>query len=247
MSNYLNEKEYKFGIFFKTLTFLSAFTGVFFQLYARNFVNGATIFRAFTTQSNIWIGSLCLVFLILDIKNKGLREYPVWLYNLKFMFTTSIILTYIVFAVLLTPLMSFSYLVSPSNIFLHVLTPIFAVIDYLVCDKGINKDKKYTYILPLIMPLLYAVFFISLYEILDELPVEYFFLDYRTYGWFDFRNNGIGVVYWTVIQCSFLVIIGRFLLNLKNKTKTINTKMLVLVTLLIMLGITASTVLVSLL
>lgn len=247
MSNHLNEREYRFGIILKALTFLSASAGVFFQMYSRDFVGISNIFKTFTTQSNIWIGTLCLVFLVLDLKNKGAREYPSWLCGLKFMFTTSILLTYIVFALLLTPFMNIEYLLSPNNLFLHVLTPLFAVTDFLICEKGIKNDKKYITYLPLIMPLLYGGFFSIYYEITNELPVQYFFMDYKTYGWLAFKSGGMGVIYWVLILCGFLLVIGRVLLIIKNKSEKLSTKHLALNAFLIIFSLTVVTFIIQLL
>lgn len=108
--------SFTLGLLFHFIDTRSGFTG--------------DIFRAFTIQSNLWIATLCAVFLVMDIFFKNTIK-PLWLHVLKFMFTVSILLTYIVFSILLAPLVEIDYLLSLSNIFLHTVTAILALMDFL--------------------------------------------------------------------------------------------------------------------
>jgi len=166
-----------------------------------------SILKAFTMQSNIWIAAGCLVFLTFEIAQRGARRVPAWLHALKFMFTTSALLTWIVFAVLLAPTMNRAYLLSPSNLCLHNLTPALALLDQINLDADSPMAAKRLW-LTLIMPLLYTVAFFMAYEITGELPVPYFFLDYRAYGWFGVGPDGIGVLYWIALLGAVLIGIG---------------------------------------
>ena len=60
---------------------------------------------------------------------------PQCLYVIKYMFTTSVLLTRMVSGVLLTLTMSIAYLVSLSNILLHNLTPSLALLDFILFDR----------------------------------------------------------------------------------------------------------------
>jgi hypothetical protein len=173
-----------------------------------------SIFKAFTMQSNIWMAVICLVFLGFDWIQKGNRKIPQWLHAIKFMFTTSALLTWLVFAVLLTPMMNINYLLSPSNLFLHNLTPILALLDFIIFDQDSRISHRHLG-LGLIMPLLYAIFFFSAYEITGKLPVPYFFLDYKKLGWVGFGAEGIGVAYWVGLLLLALIGIGAVALKLK--------------------------------
>ena len=105
------------------------------------------------------------------------------------MFTVSILLTYLVFAVLLTPFMHWSYLISLSNILLHTITAILALADFLL-DSYVYATKKRTLVTTgLIMPFLYSIFFFIYYEITNQMPVPYFFLDFKKYGWFNIGHR----------------------------------------------------------
>lgn len=174
-----------------------------------------SIYKAFTMQSNIWIAVICLVFLGIDLINKGIRKIPQRLHAIKFMFTTSILLTWLVFAVLLTPMMNLDYLLSPSNLFLHNLTPMLALIDFINFDQDSRINRR-NLGLGLLMPLLYMIFFFSAYEITGKLPVPYFFLDYKELGWLRFGAEGFGVVYWVGLLLIVLLGIGVTILKLKK-------------------------------
>lgn len=198
--------------------------GLHFIADTGGFMN--VIFRAFTIQSNIWIALACLLFLVLDLKaaryrRRGFsgtegRGIPQGLYIIKFMFTTSILLTYSVFAVLLSPTMNLSYLLSPSNLLLHTLTAVFALLDFMLFDSEYRYRKRHLWFV-LIMPLGYAVYFTLMYEILGTLPIPYFFLDYKTYGWFSFAKNGIGSGYWIMLLAFALLGLGAAAAGLRQK------------------------------
>ncbi len=66
------------------------------------------------------------------------------------------------------------------------------------------------------MPLLYAIFFFSAYEITGKLPVPYFFLDYKELGWLGFSAESIGVVYWVGLLLLVLIGIGAVVVRLKT-------------------------------
>lgn len=174
-----------------------------------------SIYKAFTMQSNIWIAAICLVFLGFDWINKGTRKIPQWLHAIKFMFTTSVLLTWLVFAVLLTPMMNLNYLLSPSNLFLHNITPMLALLDFINFDQDSKVNRSHLG-LGLVMPLLYMIFFFSAYEITGKLPVPYFFLDYKKLGWVGFGAEGFGVVYWVGLLLLVLIGIGAAVLKLKS-------------------------------
>ncbi len=164
----------------------------------------SSIFMAFTVESNLWIAAICLVLLGFDLLGGDHDQPPKWMYILKYMFTTSILLTWLVFSVLLAPTMPVGYLLSFSNLFLHHLTPLLAFLDYLLFDQEMANKKRQVW-LALVMPLLYMVFFFAAYAKTGQLPVPYFFLDFQTYGWFSIGVGGIGVVYWIVILTLILL------------------------------------------
>ncbi|TFG82873.1 MAG: hypothetical protein E4G74_02055 [Erysipelotrichales bacterium] len=224
----------KIGIFLKIGVILSSISAIVFQSFEPNFKGFAPIFKAFTIQSNLWIATICLVFLILILRGRDERSLPTWLYNVKFMLTVDITLTYLVFAVLLTPLMSLRFLTSPANFFQHNLTSILALLDFILCDRPQASKAKHVW-LSLIMPLAYGVYFLGTYELTGIMPVAYFFLDYKKLGWFMLGGSGIGVGIWIIMLCTLLIIIGLSILKLKNgcQKKPLITS---LATIVVMLG-----------
>ncbi len=210
-----SKQTYQIGIYLKIGVILSCIIGVTLQVIAPNIKGSTWVFRAFTTQSNILIAAICLVFLIIDLRTKGQRRIPKWLYTIKFMSTTAIVLTYVVFATLLSPLLSLQYIISPANVFLHNLTPILALLDFLLCDRAFKTSKNFVW-LSLVMPLFYSVYFFTSYEITGKLPIPYFFLDYKKLGWFTIGANGLGVTYWSVLICGMLILLSAILLKLKS-------------------------------
>ena len=196
-----------------------------------------SIYKAFTIQSNLWISGLCLIFSGFELTGNGQRRIPQGLHLLKFMFTSSILLTWGVFAVLLSPSMTTAYLLSQSNFFLHNLTPVLALLDYLNFDSDSRVQSKHIP-LSLVMPLFYTVFFCIAYAITGKLPVPYFFLDYKKYGWYRITRKGIGVFYWIGFLSLGLLGIGAAMLKLKALHKK-KPFVVSIVSVAMMLGISA--------
>ena len=205
----------KTSILLKCGIVLSSIGAVFFQMFEPNYKGLLPILKAFTIQSNLWIGITSLVFLILILKWKDESKIPRWLYHIKFMFTVDIMLTYLVFAVLLSPLMSLRFLTSTANFFQHNLTSILALLDFLITDPKFVSKGKHVW-LSLLPTLAYAIYFFTSYAITGIMPVAYFFLDYKKLGWFTIGDAGIGVGLWTLLLCGLLLIIGVFVLKLKK-------------------------------
>lgn len=199
---------------FKILILLSCVLGI--SQHSSSLSSGFmhSVFTAFTTQSNIWIALICIIFLVLD--TAGVHHKPQWLYTIKFMFTSSILLTWIVFAVLLAPILKPSYILSPSNIFLHSLTPILAAADFFLFEDASKVRIKHLWTV-LIMPLAYMTFAFVSYEQLGFLPTYYFFLDYKKSGWFTVSSSGLGTGFWIILLSAVLYIKGLILIILKNK------------------------------
>lgn len=206
-----------FSLLLKASVVISVIIGLSFSIGGGAFMGGATTLLYFTIQSNIWIGAICLVFLILEIlelkTSKSLKKE--WLYIIKFMFTVAITLTFLVFAFLLTPqlLTVFpEYLATPGNICCHYLTPILAIIDFVLFDIKWNS-KWYHSFYATVMPLYYLVFSMLCSTngvIFDEAgsTVPYFFLNYETLGWLTVSSDGIGVVYWIFIILILVIGMG---------------------------------------
>jgi len=196
------------GILFGAIGLGLSFLGI------NSYIDPSHLLLFFTIQSNIWIMvtmAIFLVYAILEVK-RGPQKVPHALRVIKYVFTVSITLTFIVFALLLSPWMPLSYLASPSNICIHFLAPMMAMIDFLVYDQPIQA-KKTTFLWGAIPPLYYLAFalicsFSGVAFYPDGTTVPYFFLNYETLGWFRIGPEGVGVVYWFFLLCGMVLIIG---------------------------------------
>lgn len=186
------------------------------------FMGGSVSLFYFTIQSNIWIALTFVVFLVYDILKQFGKQYiiPNWLMMIKYVFTVSISLTFVVFALLLSSFLPWSYLSSINNIALHYLVPIIAIVDFVIFDYKL-ETKKLSFLFACIPPLYYLAFaeIISVTRVIEsngEQWFPYFFLDYVTYGWFNISSNGIGVFYWIIIIILFICGMGIGYIKIKN-------------------------------
>lgn len=217
--------------------FIVAFV-IFGQITAvtqRSFMNAVgSPLLYYTNQSNVWIGVICAVFVLFDlillIKNEYI-EKPNWLYILKFIFTIAITLTGLVFNFVLYPQSiitntPFPYF-SPNNFTVHVIVPILSIASFIIFDYKF-KTSKLTFLYPLLTPIYYFCFVMimaanNVYFTTDS-NFPYFFLDYKTLGWFSF-DNGIGVVYWIIIVMVIVALLSLLFIFIKNKrAKSIEKK-----------------------
>jgi len=205
------------SITLKFCIFISMAIGLAFTIDPDDFTGKGTTFLYFTTQSNIWIGMTCLLFAVLMII--GLRSKKSllknWMFTVKFIFTVAITLTFLVMALLLTPEMIASghgdYLFTPGNLFPHYVTPILAVIDFLLNDTGWQNRWTHS-IFAAIMPVYYLIFaFICSFSgvvFSGGENVPYFFLNYDKLSWFGFTSRGPGVFWWILILTIFVIGMG---------------------------------------
>ncbi|MBQ6404545.1 MAG: Pr6Pr family membrane protein [Bacilli bacterium] len=230
----MNNKMITLSIAVKTLAIISSIYGII-KVYG-----GPLTFTYFTTLSNIFISLILLVFLIKDIisyKSNKKIIYSDKLYIIKFLATISITLTFVVFLTILAPTMGGgiinAYLMNEAgSLFVHFITPILAIIDFLLFNNEYKIETKYT-IYSIIPPLIY-VLFITIASSLGlrwgNMAAPYNFLNFKApTGWFGFDPSlrswetlGIGVFYMIVLLSIIFIIIGRIFLWLK---KVINSKM----------------------
>ncbi len=203
-----------------------------FGLFGAYFENGQfvtynTTLLYFTTQSNIWIAVMCLVFLVLNcIELKTGRNLKKgWLYILKFIFTVAISLTFIVFGFILTPAglimnkFGIDHVFTLHSLSMHFFAPVIAICDFIFFDYEYTYTK-FSKLLTIVTPFYYMIFTIICHEAglrwgksHDAFP--YFFADYDSFGWFGFEN-GMGVIYWIIIIFALVIGMGYGLLGLQK-------------------------------
>lgn len=193
----------------------------------------------FTVQSNLLVLITMLISCIYDILSLSGKfiEKPSFLYKLKLISTASIFLTFIVFGVILTPIIIKEgrpdVVLCYSSIVMHQIIPIVALVDWCL-DTGEEKLSLAYTPLPLVFPLYYFILTMILsnlgvtypsYEngVQVEAIVPYFFLNYKKYGWFRIDGINLGVAYWLVIlavaisTASFVLLLIKRVIDLKKK------------------------------
>ena len=179
--------------------------GTVFSVTGSKFMAGPTAFLFFTIQSNLTIAGISLVFLISNVLElcgkKGFINNTLLL--IKYTFTVAITITFLVFFIALAPLVGKDYLFSFNNMSVHLIVPLLALTDFFVFDSKIRLTKV-TCLLGCAMPLYYLIFFligIPLgFRYVNNDVAPYFFLNFKTYGWFTITSKGPGVFYWILIM-----------------------------------------------
>ena len=190
----------------------------------------------FTIQSNLWIGCWCLLFALLQILGAlcGKNCIRPWMHAVKFMFTTSITLTFAVMTAMLTPVMiaqgGGAALLQPSNIFPHYVVPILSVADFFLFDTDWHPRRR-SALLAVIMPLCYITTSFALGAAGVQYTPEgdtfpYFFMDYQAMGWFrGFQPDGkygamtLGTAWWLIILTIFVVLMGYAYIALQKRSQ----------------------------
>ena len=192
----------------------------------------------FTVQSNLLVLFVMIAFSMFDILKLSGKfvSHPDFLYKLKLVSTSAITLTFIVFGIILTPILIIDNLskvvLSYSSIVMHQIIPIIAILDFLLDDE--NQMLKYRYApITLAFPLYYFILTLILSKVGVTYPsykngqcvdakFPYFFLDYEDNTWFKIiiSNNidetKIGVFYWLVLILIIIISISFLLILLKN-------------------------------
>lgn len=223
---------FKYSIIIKLIAIISSIYGII-----KTYI-GPLTFTYFTTLSNIFISIILLIFLIKDIyslkenKEVKLKNY---LYIVKFLATISITLTFFVYLTILAPAFEGgilnAYLYNGAgSLCVHFITPILAIIDFLVFDGEYKFEKRYS-IYAIIPPLLYVLFVVIASNLgfrWGTMAAPYNFLNFQAEtGWFGFNPSlfgwetmGIGVFYMILLLSALFIAIGRLFLFIKDKVNS---------------------------
>lgn len=217
-------KSKTFEIVINFGVFVFALIGVLATAFGTSGMMGGSVILYYTIQSNIWIGGVCLVYAILLILQDYHKEIKIskWLHIVKFVFIVAITLTMVVFWLLLAPtLNSPSYLFSLSNLFCHTLTPILALITFLIFDARHYYSQMAEALYSLVTPVYYLLFVFIMSNLgvtFHTYRVPYFFLDFYEFGWFTsfiysdvYTFSSFGVFYWILIILAFILLLGYIL------------------------------------
>lgn len=216
----------------KTIVVLASMTGIVFVVgkITYSYVGGIKGLMYFTNKSNIWIGVVCLIGMILmimeDVKQKDILK-P-WMYVVKLVFTVSITLTGMVYCFLLAPTMTTNPW-SITSVLTHVVVPLTSIIDFLIYDCH-KMTFKYNYSLYALLPPLYYLGFSSLGFILnwdfgmgENYP--YFFLDWGApvgvFGISKELPHYIGTFYWLILLLIIVLGMSNLYIFVSKKIKKV--------------------------
>lgn len=211
------------SILLKAIVVVGALVGVVLSYYnSRGFNNGNSTFLFFTIQSNLWIALLDVVALAMMTRGGCTRR---WYSLAQLMFTVSITLTGVVFCFVLAPTMAPGTAFVPANVLTHVVVPIAAVADFVVCRKSYAFHRSDAFYPTL--PALYYLVFASIGYVLNWPFAEganypYFFLNWGSpAGAFGFCSEFpfMGVVYYILAILLFLIALSSCYIALCPKIK----------------------------
>ena len=220
----------KVSLTLKLLTAVTALGGVLLSLIQATqdgYSHWTKRLLYFTGQSNIWIGTVCLLLScasFLHFNQTWLRR----LYVLKYVFTVSITITGLVFFTMLAPFADESYhLWVFSSYLTHAFSPIFAIADFFVDDYPLQLQRRhlfYSIIPPLIYFLLTAVFNGLNIDFGHGEPYPYYFLHFRSpAGIFGFSSQApffVGAFYWMLLFIVLILGIACTLAHIRKRTST---------------------------
>lgn len=206
-------------------------------------------FTYFTNISNILIDIILVLFLVLDVKKlkgkegkSGKDRKNQKLYIIKYLFTISITLTFLVYLCILAPTSNAGFIQSyfrngAASFCVHFVTPVLAIIDFFLFDYEYQSTAKHA-IYATIPPLCYVIFIVILangfgvrWE--EGMMAPYNFINYGAKcGWFGFESGavnsqtiGIGTTYMMIVLIIIFIVLGEmYLLGKNSRYKAINSK-----------------------
>lgn len=149
------------------LVFISMVIGISLTIFDVRFMvdlprlSSQSIFMTFTGLSNVFIGLVCLGCAIYRIIKKEIT-LPAYLLLIKIIALADITITFVITATYLAPSIGSSWwrLYINNNIFNHFLTPLLAVITFLILERYREFSWKYCF-LSLVPLLLYGVLYLT--------------------------------------------------------------------------------------
>lgn len=219
----MNKKQLIISISLKIAAVIIILVGVFLNIFSKSdFMAGSKSLFYFTIQSNILAAIVSVLSIFFDIRKYKSNKEPQLLFKyLKFIATTAVAVTLIVFWILLMPTISIEYAYSVSNLSLHTFGPLLVIVEYILFTYNF-KLSKINIMTVWIFPLLYLIFALVLshfnVDFGEGRTVPYYFLNYKEFGWFKIGDGNIGVFYWILIMLAIIYSIG-FVINKLEKNK----------------------------
>ncbi|MBP5242483.1 MAG: hypothetical protein J6Z36_02190 [Clostridia bacterium] len=155
-------------------------------------ISGWDCLRFFTVLSNMFVAIAAAIILCYNIRNVLKDEYvfPKWAMRVKFSATVAVTVTLLTVILFLGPLQvafgnSYFSLFGNNNLFLHLITPVLAIITLLFFERTENFEFKNTW-LGLIPTVLYSILYVVMVVIIGE----------ENGGWMDFYGFTFGGNLW---------------------------------------------------
>ncbi|MBR3161334.1 MAG: hypothetical protein IKF19_01225 [Bacilli bacterium] len=224
----MNKRNIKISLVLNTLILIMVVLATIFMVTGFKFMSNTYILEAkgletlkfYTVDSNILVGlaSLMLITCEYFFIKKKIKKIPKYAYILKYIATVAVSLTFLVTLLYLSPLYGskFLFLYQNSNLFFHLLVPLFSFISYIIYEK-IEIEFKYTY---------YGVSTMILYGIYYVINILIHMKNGRVlpkYDWYGFVYGGIPsifIVFLVMIIITYIISLVIYKLNgPKNKKK----------------------------
>lgn len=168
-------------------------------------VQGTQSFRFFTVDSNILAAVMSLVMLVFNFKKiKNINaETPNGVRLMKFMSTVAVTLTMITACFFLSTVYSFKMMISGSCFFLHLITPLIAILACAVfeADRKMSFKEMLSGLIPTIV---YGAVYVVMVLIIGK----------ANGGWEDFYSFNSGILENKWYLSIFFMLFGTFLISL---------------------------------
>lgn len=192
---------------------------------------GIMTLTKFTTLANVGMGIAMIMMIIAELTAGD--SIPRWIFNVKFVMTTAMALTFLIVLFVMAPTNSEGFIACYTHnkcgsLAHHVIAPIFAVLDFYINDEG-YVPSVLTAVLSVLFPFLYVAGTV----VLAALGVRwsygmcspYNFLNFGApVGWFGFdlstmgkTSLGIGVAYMSLLLCILFIFMSLFMRAIKKK------------------------------
>lgn len=170
------------------------------------------VFEYYTQDSNVFAAIASLLFVVFLISKKNIEEIPVWVLMLRYISTTCLVVTFLVVAFVLIPMMNNGDLLntikislfSNAMLFHHFLCPIICTISFIFFEGDRRLNKKKTIYFALIPTMIYGTILLVL-NIAKIVVGPYPFLMVYAQAWYM-------VVIWLVVILVGDYLISRFIL-----------------------------------
>lgn len=207
-------EDVKKSLVLNFLIFILVLFGVVFMFLGIRFmnvgivlsINGLEALKFFTVDSNIFVGVSSILFFVYEFLfiKKKINIIPKFVYHFKYVATVSVMLTFIVTAFFLVPTSKYNWLAfySNSNLFFHLIVPIFSLISFCFYEKTDFIGFKHVF-LSLIPIITYGIFYTI--SVLSHLYGGAVSFKYDFYGFLRFGVDSMFLVIFLVLILSLVL------------------------------------------